>query len=251
MTCLRILGPSQHTPTVYSPSTAMQSHASERYSVKHHHASLVARQVEMTVSRSCLLLPRRQLEDGPSPESVRPTICLLSAYSYIALAYPGNVTANWLILNQTPYALSTIIWLLVHFFPLDALYRLLSADISYRIGQSAVRTCGHGVEGLHLGNSYCATRENKEVVEERVHPSAKQFGVVLHRALVVIQCGPGAGRLELRCGSKNAANILLRRFNEWLRRARDHVVKAVREYTRLECAHKTPAHDGHERGSSR
>jgi hypothetical protein len=133
MTCLRILGPSQHTPTVYSPSTAMQSHASERYSVKHHHASLVARQVEMTVSRSCLLLPRRQLEDGPSPESVRPTICLLSAYSYIALAYPGNVTANWLILNQTPYALSTIIWLLVHFFPLDALYRLLSADIPYRI----------------------------------------------------------------------------------------------------------------------
>lgn len=54
-------------------------------------------------------------------------------YSYIALAYPGNVTANWLILNQTPYALSTIIWLLVHFFPLDALYRLLSADIPYRI----------------------------------------------------------------------------------------------------------------------
>jgi hypothetical protein len=62
-------------------------------------------------------------------------------YSYIALAYPGNVTANWLILNRTPSALSSPIifpthvacWLLVHFFPLDALYRLLSADIPYRI----------------------------------------------------------------------------------------------------------------------
>jgi hypothetical protein len=62
-------------------------------------------------------------------------------YSYLALAYPGNVTANWLVLNRTPSALSSPIifpthvacWLLVHFCPLDALYRLLSADVPYRI----------------------------------------------------------------------------------------------------------------------
>ena len=62
-------------------------------------------------------------------------------YSYIALAYPGNVTANWLVLNRVPSALSSPIifpihvlcWLLVHFSPLDALYKLLSADIPYRI----------------------------------------------------------------------------------------------------------------------
>ena len=35
-------------------------------------------------------------------------------YSYIALAYPGNVTANWLVLNRVPSALSSSIIFPIH-----------------------------------------------------------------------------------------------------------------------------------------
>ena len=37
---------------------------------------------------------------GPQPKKICPTYSII--YSYLALAYPGNITANWLVLNRTP-----------------------------------------------------------------------------------------------------------------------------------------------------
>ena len=61
------------------------------------------------------------------------------AYSYIALAYPGNVLANWLVLGRVPSALSSpiilptylVAWFVVHFSPGDVVYRICSKQLPY------------------------------------------------------------------------------------------------------------------------
>ena len=73
------------------------------------------------------------------PSRISPLFSIL--YSYVALAYPGNFSGNWLMLGRVPSAISSPIifpthlasWLLVHFFPFDLVYKLLAMELPYRL----------------------------------------------------------------------------------------------------------------------
>ena len=85
--------------------------------------------------------PASSTDGSPSVQSQRPTYRSLYSliWSYFALAYPGNFTGNWLVLNTTPSAISNPVifpahlaaWVALNFCPGDYLYKLLASAPAY------------------------------------------------------------------------------------------------------------------------
>jgi hypothetical protein len=121
-------------------------------------------------------------------------------WSYFALAYPGNFTGNWLVLNRTPSAITNPLifpahlaaWVAVNFCPGDMLYKLLGSAWAY--SALDVLAC---VDNMTTAIGYMDTAAAATGVSHAVFQGWRGSNLPSHVAMVLHAVAGGAA---MNCG---------------------------------------------------